>query len=120
MERGLLSRAQLEAALVEQGRTRRVLGSILVARGIISASDLSSALVEQLGLAVNSREPRSADRLLRFLRRSERVSERSVAAPEVVGQPVTLVLAPVPGKGYVLLGQCTPGVRGCIALLREA
>lgn len=89
--RGLLSPAQLEAALLEQQRTKRLLGSILIARGMITAPDLSAALATQFGLE-NAGEPRARRRrprlsfgplrLFRRLRRTETKPPTVQAAPE--------------------------------------
>jgi hypothetical protein len=45
--RGLVAEDDVTSALLEQRRSRRRIGQILLARGTISASDLFSALTEQ-------------------------------------------------------------------------
>jgi hypothetical protein len=52
VERGLLSKRQLELALQEHQRTGRRLGEVLVAFGFVSHDALASTLLEQVGLAV--------------------------------------------------------------------
>lgn len=49
VERGLLSRRQLELALAEQKRTGRRLGEVLVAYGFVSQQALTTTLLEQVG-----------------------------------------------------------------------
>lgn len=48
--RGLISEAQLGAALASQGSERGMLGQILVKRGLISYDELGSALAQQYGV----------------------------------------------------------------------
>ena len=50
LEEGLLTEAQLDAALAEQARTGRSLGRILIESGGISEADLVRALARQVGL----------------------------------------------------------------------
>jgi hypothetical protein len=52
VERGLLSKRQLELALQEHQRTGRRLGEVLVAFGFVSHDALTNTLLEQVGLAV--------------------------------------------------------------------
>lgn len=54
--RGLLTADELDRALAEQARTGRRLGEILVARGFVSGLELSRALAEQLGIEMSPRE----------------------------------------------------------------
>lgn len=51
VERGLLSQRQLELALVEQRRTGRRIGEVLVGFGYVSEQSLATTLLEQVGLA---------------------------------------------------------------------
>jgi hypothetical protein len=51
VERGLLSKRQLELALVEQRRTGRRIGEVLVGFGYVSEQALATTLLEQVGLA---------------------------------------------------------------------
>jgi len=48
-QRGLLTAEQLQAALAEQGRSRRPLGDILVALGFVPATTVAQALATQHG-----------------------------------------------------------------------
>src|SRR3954471_20116005 len=50
LERKLLTRDQLAAALEEQTRTRKSLGRVLVDQGIVEESDLVATLAAQIGL----------------------------------------------------------------------
>src|SRR5947209_5579531 len=50
LERGLLTREQLEAALQEQAQTRKSLGRVLIDRGWLSESDLVATLAARIGL----------------------------------------------------------------------
>jgi len=50
VERRLLSQRQLELALVEQHRTGRRLGEVLVGFGFVSEQSLAAVLLEQVGL----------------------------------------------------------------------
>ncbi|MBL7069454.1 MAG: Flp pilus assembly complex ATPase component TadA [Candidatus Omnitrophica bacterium] len=51
VERGVISQAQLEAALKEQKLSDRFIGEILVARGVASEDVIAMTLSEQLGFA---------------------------------------------------------------------
>jgi len=48
---GLVTEAQLDAALSEQSRTRRLLGEILIAHGVLSERELTQVLSNQLSVA---------------------------------------------------------------------
>ncbi len=50
LERGLVTREQLDAALAEQARTHRSLGRILVDMDLVEESDLVATLAAQIGL----------------------------------------------------------------------
>lgn len=50
MEKGLISRRQLQDALEEQLRTKEFLGSILLKRGAVEERGLSEALSEQFNI----------------------------------------------------------------------
>ena len=54
LAKGLITQAQLEAALIEQGISREFLGTILVNHSIIKQQDLLRALSEQFGIPVVS------------------------------------------------------------------
>lgn len=57
VDRGLLSGRQLELALVEQRRTGRRLGEVLVGFGFVSEQALTATLLEQVGLSAQREEP---------------------------------------------------------------
>ena len=48
--RGLLTREQLDAALLEHERTRKSLGRVLIEEGIVAEPDLVATLAAQIGL----------------------------------------------------------------------
>ncbi|MER3453472.1 MAG: type II secretion system protein GspE, partial [Acidimicrobiia bacterium] len=50
VERGLITREQLRAALEEQARTKKSLGRVLIDRRIVSEADLVATLAAQIGL----------------------------------------------------------------------
>src|SRR3954469_18823179 len=50
LQRGLLTREQLDAALDEQTRSRKSLGRVLIDQGIVSENDLVATLAAQIGL----------------------------------------------------------------------
>jgi type IV pilus assembly protein PilB len=50
VEQGLITRQQLEQAMLEQGRTNRLLGRILIDLGLVKEPDLMAALAAQVGL----------------------------------------------------------------------
>jgi hypothetical protein len=54
VERGFLTKGQLEAALAEQRRTGRLVGEILVESGQLSAFSLARALSEQHGVQLRA------------------------------------------------------------------
>jgi hypothetical protein len=60
VERRLLSRRQLELALVEQHRTGRRLGEVLVGFGFVSEQALAAVLLEQVGLMDPKPRPQPA------------------------------------------------------------
>lgn len=60
VERRLLSRRQLELALVEQQRTGRRLGEVLVGFGYVSEQALAEVLLEQVGLMDPKPKPEPA------------------------------------------------------------
>jgi type IV pilus assembly protein PilB len=61
MERGLVSQAQLDAALLQQSRSGVSLGRALVDAGVISEGDLVSALAAQVGLEFVDLDERAID-----------------------------------------------------------
>lgn len=68
LARGLLTKAQLEGALLEQRRTGERLGRVLVSQGVINRLVLSELLAEQLGLPhVNLRETPPESDVVRLL-----------------------------------------------------
>ena len=60
VKHGLLSARQLELALVEQRRSGRKLGEVLVGFGFVSEQVLSATLLQQVGLTAEP-EPEHAD-----------------------------------------------------------
>src|SRR5215475_14710567 len=50
VEKGLVTKDELEAALAEQSESGRLLGAILVERGYVSGPALAVALAEQYGV----------------------------------------------------------------------
>ncbi len=70
MEEGLLTEAQLDAALAEQTRTGKPLGRLLIEQGTISEAELVRSLAQQVGLE--------------FVDLNDRVIDPSVAA--IVGE----------------------------------
>ena len=54
LEKGLITEAQLQSALEEQGKTKEYLGTILVRRELIKESVLLAALSEQFNIPVIS------------------------------------------------------------------
>ena len=63
VERGLLSKRQLELALVEQRRTGRRIGEVLVGFGYVSEQALATTLLEQVGLAAAAANAAAAEEL---------------------------------------------------------
>ena len=61
VERGLLSQRQLELALVEQRRTGRRIGEVLVGFGYVSEQSLATTLLEQVGLAAAAARSAAAE-----------------------------------------------------------
>ena len=61
VERGLLSKRQLELALVEQRRTGRRIGEVLVGFGYVSEQALATTLLEQVGLAAAAANAAAAE-----------------------------------------------------------
>jgi adenylate cyclase len=55
VDKGFLTVSELDEALAEQRRTRRLLGQILVARSFLSSFSLSQTLAEQHGVGVQAR-----------------------------------------------------------------
>src|SRR5215212_5967460 len=50
LERGLLTREQLQAALDDQTRSRKPLGRVLIDQGVVAEADLVATLAAQIGL----------------------------------------------------------------------
>jgi hypothetical protein len=61
VEKGLIRSAELEDALAEQKATGRRLGEILVSRGVLESSTLTRALAEQYGIEVPASTSVAAD-----------------------------------------------------------
>lgn len=54
LAKGLVTRQELELALVEQEQTGRLLGSIVVERGFVSGPELAVVLAEQVGVELTT------------------------------------------------------------------
>jgi hypothetical protein len=54
VERGLIVPADLEDALAEQRQTGRRLGEVLVSRGTLTGAQLTRALAEQYGIDLST------------------------------------------------------------------
>jgi type IV pilus assembly protein PilB len=61
LERNLLNREQLDAALDEQTRTRKSLGRVLIEQGVVGEDDLVSTLAAQIGLEFVELDDESID-----------------------------------------------------------
>ena len=101
VERGLITPAQLEAALAEQSHSGRRLGEIIVAEGRVSRERLTQVLLEQCGLDLSTQEGfgsglrgqlerRGVDPAVEAVRapvvfRVEKVEPASVAQPRRIG-----------------------------------
>ena len=78
VERRLLSRRQLELALVEQHRTGRRLGEVLVGFGFLSEHALAAVLLEQVGLMDPKPQPAVEPKRAGHLAEAEPEPERPV------------------------------------------
>jgi len=61
LERGLVTRVQLDEALAEQRTSREFLGQILVKRGLITADQLVPVFADQFGMAYEHVDPAEVD-----------------------------------------------------------
>jgi hypothetical protein len=89
VERRLLSRRQLELALVEQHRTGRRLGEVLVGFGFLSEQALAAVLLEQVGLM--DPKPQAAPE-------PKRAGHLAEAEPEVEERPVVKRVEDMPAR----------------------
>lgn len=89
VERGLISREELEDALVEQHRTHKRLGAILVSRGLVSGPELTSVLVDQLGMELTKESGFGSGLWDEIRRRHPRTHHRPSAAVEAGEVPVS-------------------------------
>jgi hypothetical protein len=78
VERRLLSRRQLELALIEQHRTGRRLGEVLVGFGFVSEQALAAVLLEQVGLMDPKPQPTPEPKRAGHLAEAEPEPERPV------------------------------------------
>ena len=101
VERGLVTPAQLEAALAEQAESGRRLGEIIVAKGLVSRERLTQVLLEQCGLDLSTQggfgsglrgqlERRGVDPVIEAVRapvvfRVEKVDEEAKKSAKRVG-----------------------------------
>jgi hypothetical protein len=65
VKRGLISEAQLDAALLEQAASGTRLGQVLIASGLITSFTLAAALAEQQGLVEPESRPAAGGQLRR-------------------------------------------------------
>ena len=79
VERRLLNRRQLDLALVEQHRTGRRLGEVLVGFGFVSEQSLAAVLLEQVGLMDPKPQPAAEPK---------RAGHLAEATPEPEKRPV--------------------------------
>ena len=56
IEGGLVTRDQLDSAVLEQNRLGRSLGRVLVDQGVLTESQLVASLAEQIGIGLNDRK----------------------------------------------------------------
>ena len=61
VERGLVTRLQLDEALAQQRTTREFLGQILVKRGLITADQLVPVFADQFGMTYEHIDPAEVD-----------------------------------------------------------
>jgi hypothetical protein len=118
VEDGLLTEDQLDAALEQQIRTRRLLGQIVVELGYVSHEDVERALAIQAGLAVGDAPAFGTGLRSELERRSaEPVARPPLPTVELVVTPVEAEPArePEPDSepehepGYVLMAQLHDG-----------
>jgi hypothetical protein len=89
VERRLLNRRQLDLALVEQQRTGRRLGEVLVGFGFVSEQSLAAVLLEQVGLM--DPKPRPAAE-------PKRAGHLAEATPEPEERPVVKRVEDMPRR----------------------
>jgi hypothetical protein len=113
VEDGLITEDQLDAALEQQIRTRRLLGEIVVELGYVSPDDVERALAIQSGVAVGG-APAFGTGLRSELERraTEPVDQPPPPAIELVAAPPEEAPEPEPSEpdlGYVLMAQLPDG-----------
>jgi hypothetical protein len=95
VERRLLSRRQLDLALVEQHRTGRRLGEVLVGFGFVSEQALAAVLLEQVGLMDPKPQPAPEPK---------RAGHLAEAEPEPEDRPVVKRVEDMPPRREVPVG----------------
>lgn len=93
---GLLSEAELDAALAEQELTGRKLGEIIVARGFVSGPALTLALSEQFGVEVETETGYGSGLWAEIARRHQRGLGRELAGE---GREPQTAEVPLPAYG---------------------
>jgi hypothetical protein len=91
VERRLLSRPQLDLALVEQQRSGRRLGEVLVGFGFVSEQALAAVLLEQVGLMDPKPQPAEAPE-------PKRAGHLAEAEPEPEERPVVKRVEDMPPR----------------------
>jgi Type II secretion system (T2SS), protein E, N-terminal domain len=125
LERGLITRARLDAALDECARTGRRIGEVLADRGWVFENELARALAEQNGLtyvdiAATSVDPAAAELLPRDF------AEHFVAVPvRVLSSGAVLVAVADPGAAdievlRIAIGRDVEVVVGDLSAIRNA
>lgn len=116
VEDGLLTEDQLDAALEQQIRTRRLLGEVVVELGYVSQANVERALAIQSGLTPGESPAFGAGLRSELERRAtEPVVRPPLPAMELVVAPVAgndteRVPEPIePDPGYVLMAQLPDG-----------
>jgi type IV pilus assembly protein PilB len=125
LERGLITRARLDAALDECARTGRRIGEVLADRGWVFESELARALAEQNGLRYVDIASTSVDRSAAQLLPRD-FAEQFVAVPvRVLSSGAVLVAVADPGGADVDVLRITIGrdvsiVVGDLSAIRNA
>jgi type IV pilus assembly protein PilB len=111
INRGLISVAQLEEALNEQGLTGRFLGEIIVGRGVLTEEQVAKALSEQLGFGfVDLKEMEVESKAVDMIPRE--MCEKNLMIPIFVSQnTLTVAMANALDVGAVDKMQSMSGMR---------
>lgn len=100
VDRGLISREELETTLAEQAATGKRLGEILVDRGLVSGPDLTGALMDQLGVEISKEEGYGSGLWAEIKRRHKRVrpDEADDVPPPAIALAEQLPVGPEPER----------------------